>query len=844
MKQNVCMTSEFTFLCPLPQGIHARPASHMASLASQFTATCILTNLRSGAEADVKSVLSIIAAGVRQHDECRVRVSGDDEQAAGDALQRFIRSELPRCDEPLPEMEENDRSRTLPRGLQAAGLKAHFGVPVGRGAGHGKVVIIGGVSLLPELGKQPAAQPEWEQARMEQAMAAVGARIQKKLASRLQPIERAVLQAHLAILGDFQMKDKLAELIAQGRSAGEAVIEACEFFGKLLQKSGSSYIGERALDVQDICFDLLEEIYGVPVQAAPELNGPSVIVTGNLRPQQLLALDRSRVQALVLEAAGVTSHAMILARTLGIPAVVGIKDAARLLRPGEEVVVDASRGFMLPGWPEPVRRFYEREEDMMRRRRAALVRFAGAPAVTTDGHRIEAGANISSTVELAQAFENGADGIGLYRTEMLFAARDCAPSEEEQFAAYVQAAQAAGGKPVILRTADIGGDKPLAYLKMPTEENPFLGYRGVRLYAEHRELIRTQMRAMVRASAFGRVQVMAPMVSSVEEVRWMKAELGAIREELTALKIGFDARMPLGVMIEVPAAGSLIEALCREADFFSIGTNDLLQYFFAADRTNARVAGLANARNPGFLTFLKQIVEGAHRHGKWIGMCGEMAADLVNLTLLIGLGLDEISVPGVEIPAIKERIAGLSRTHCQKLLAEAIACQSEAEVEALLRQSTAGPDRSLLGRELILLDSQSASKEEALREIVSAFFADGRTLDADRLEEAIWARESLYSTGLGHGFAIPHCKSDSVSTDAIGLLKLKEPVEWGSLDGQPVRMVILLAAHESEAAGGQLQVFARLARKLMDEGFRERLMEARDTEAVLEYLREELEIPG
>ncbi|HWZ46414.1 MAG TPA: phosphoenolpyruvate--protein phosphotransferase [Candidatus Saccharimonadales bacterium] len=841
------MTSEFTFLCPLAHGIHARPASHLANLANRFAATCVLTNLRTGAVADGKSVLSIIAAGVGLHDECRIHLRGADEQVACEALQRFIETDLPGCDAPLLELADGHHSQRLPHALQGAGLKAHFGTPVGRGVGQGRVVVIGGVSLPPELNDQPSAQPEWEQARATSAMTAISARIQKKLTGHLPPLEKALLQAHLAILGDIQMRDKLAELILQGRSAGQAVIEAGTYFSNLLQQSGSSYIGERALDVQDICFDLLEEIYGVQVQATPQLHGPSVIVTGSLRPQQLLALDRKRMQALVLEAAGTTSHAMILARSLGIPAVVGIKDAVRSFRTGEEVIVDANRGFALPGGAAPVRRFYEHEENMMRRRQASLARYAMAPAVTSDGHRIEVGANVSSTAELGPAFENGADGIGLYRTEMLFAVRDHAPSEEEQFTAYVQAVQAAGGKPVILRTVDIGGDKPVAYLELPAEENPFLGYRGVRIYAEHPKLIRTQMRAMLRASAFGRVQMMAPMVSSVGEVRWMRAQLGAIREELTAANIAFDASMPLGIMIEVPSAGFLIGPLCREADFFSLGTNDLLQYFFAADRTHAKVSGLASGRNPGFLAFLKQIVEGAHRHGKWVGMCGEMAADLVNLPLLIGLGLDEISVSGSEIPVIKERIAGLSFAHCQELLAQAMASQDATECEALLRQpNPGGADRasvSLLERELIVLDSQSASKEEAVREIVSMFFVQGRTQDADLMEEAIWARESVYSTGLGYGFAIPHCKTDSVSSNAIGILKLQQPVEWGSLDGEPVRMVVLLAARESDTNGLHLQVFSRLARNLMEEEFRERLMRAERPEEVVEYLRRELEIP-
>jgi fructose-specific PTS system IIA-like component len=466
-----------------------------------------------------------------------------------------------------------------------------------------------------------------------------------------------------------------------------------------------------------------------------------------------------------------------------------------------------------------------------------------APAITADGRMIEVAANLSSAEELAPAFANGADGIGLFRTEMLFAGREQPPSEDEQFEVYAQAARAARGRAVMLRTFDIGADKPVSYFKLPAEGNPFLGYRGVRIYEEHRELLCAQLRAILRASAFGRVHMMVPMVAALEEVLWVKARLAEVRQDLRDRQIAFDPAMPVGIMIEIPSVAFILDQLCEEVDFFSIGTNDLVQYFLAVDRGNPKVGRLTNVRHPAFLRFLKQIVDEVRKGGKYIGMCGEMAGDISNLPLLLALGLDEISVASFEIPILKERVSRLTVSASQNLLASALKCKGVAEVESLLAGAALnGPDCPLLDQDLVVLGSKSESKEEAIREIINAFYIRARTNDPDRLEEAVWSREDVYSTGLGHGFAIPHCKTDAVVTGSIGVLKLSKPVEWGALDGQPVHTVILLAAPESGANGKHMQIFSQLARKLMSEEFRSQFMQANDPNAVLGYLMEELAI--
>ncbi len=839
MTQNACAAPEFTFVCPLPNGFHARPASHLASVANDFLSDCVLTNVRNGSVANMKSVLSIIAADIRWNDECSVRIQGSDEQVACAALRRFVGKDLPAYDEPLTDLLKHETTRGLPRSLRSAGVKAYFGLPVSRGIAQGRAVIIGAAKVQSEPAGANGLDPAWESEQVKESIAAVCSRIRNKLVGQVSATETGILQAHLAILGDVSFMDKLLQGVGQGYSAAQAVMSAGEFFSDLLRRSENPYTRERALDIQDICLELLEDVRGTGSKSPVELKEPSAIIADNLTPQQLLALDRRWIGALVLESAGTTSHTVILARSLGIPTLVGAKNVGELAA-GQDVLVDANRGFVVAELTDAVRKFYERESKKLQRRRAALASYAMRPAITRDGQVLEIAANVSSAEELTAVFLDGADGIGLFRTEMLFLGREHVPSEEEQFEVYAQAARDAKGKPVILRTIDIGGDKPLPYLNMPAEANPFLGYRGVRVYAEHQELLEVQLRAILRASAFGRIQLMVPMVSAMEEVLWIKAKIAQVQEDLRSRQISFDPSMPVGIMIEIPSVAFILEQLCRELDFFSIGTNDLSQYFLAVDRDNSRVAGLSNVRHPGFLSFLQHIVTGVHKHGKWVGMCGDMAADLRHLPLLVALGLDEISVPAAEIPIVKERIARLAVPDCQKLLLQATACQRAAEVELCLDREPNGASRSLLDRELVLLDGEIDSKEEAIREIVDVFYVEGRTDDPDRLEEAVWARESVYSTGLGHGFAVPHCKTDAVSAGSIGILKLRRPVDWGAVDGKPVQFVILLAARESDSNGAHLRVFSRLARNLMNEEFRVQLLQAQDRETVLSRLSEEL----
>ncbi|HVP12203.1 MAG TPA: phosphoenolpyruvate--protein phosphotransferase [Phycisphaerae bacterium] len=838
-------TCEHTFRCPLPNGLHARPASLLAEVAGKFTAEVALLNERSGMNANAKSVLAIVAADVKLADSCRLRIGGADAEAARAALVEFIANVLPGCDEALPATAAG-RLMVLPRSLRKAEVNWHAGTAICPGVGRGTVVIAGGLTLPADLRDEPAGPREQEQEKVSRAITAVRAAMEARLAGRLSATERGILQAHVSVVGDVALADKISELVSAGCSAGQAIIQAAHHFADTLRTAATVYVRERAVDVEDICLQLLEQVYGgrftVPGIA---LTKPSVVVAENLTPRQLLAMDKSLLKALVLEHAGVTSHAAILARSFNVPTLTGVAEVRANLRAGQEAIVDANLGIVITEVTALVERYYERELRKLRRHRERLTRYAHSPGLTRDGRRLEVAANVSTVEELSPAFEQGAEGVGLFRTEMLFMDRAASPSEEEQFAVYVRAARTAGQRPVIIRTIDIGGDKPVPYLNLPQEANPFLGYRGVRIYPEHGRVINDQLRAIIRASAFGKIWLMVPMISTVDEVRWIKARVAEIQDGLKAAGAAFDPAMRIGIMVEVPSTAFIIDQLAAEVDFFSIGTNDLTQYFLAVDRDSDKVADLYSSHHPAFLRLLAKIVDDAHRAGGWVGLCGEMARDPRDLPLLIGLGLDEISTAAPQMPALKAAIADLAAADCRALLEKAMTLRTLAEVEELLGAfRTGGAGRGLLEGELVTIGSDSDSKEEAIKEIVDAFYATGRTDAPLAVEEAIWAREAVYSTGLGHGFAIPHCKTDAISVNSIGLARLAHPIEWGSLDGQPVHCVILLAMRESDQEGAHMKVFSKLARKLMHEAFRARLLAATDRETVLRCLAEELEIPA
>jgi fructose-specific PTS system IIA-like component len=832
------------FICPLPNGVHARPASLLEEVSRNFTSEIILLNQRTGRTVSAKSVLAIISADIRHNDSCELTVSGVDEQEAMSRMTVFVDNTLPHCDDAPSLIPALNGKSHLPLVLQNTDVTVCHGTPVVPGVAQGRVVQAGGFKIPASLSMNGVTDSAAEWRVLDEALTNLIALYDRQLASAKKKIEIELLKAHRAIARDSEFHSQLHDAVVKNkRTAAGAIAGAEAHFSKMLFDSGSEMLRGRALDIQDVCFQLLRQVHGDAVGSmAIRLDADSIVVAESLTPGQFLAFDRNFLKGLVLAHAGTTSHTVILARSFGIPTLTGVSDLASARSGNQEAVIDADAGVLLTNLTETARRYYAMEQRRLTGRQTRVQQFAARPAATQDGHRIEIGANIASAGAATAAFDAGAEGVGLFRTEMLFLDRESAPDEAVQFEAYRSVLKAAKNFPVIIRTLDIGGDKPLDYLNLPAEENPFLGFRAVRIYPKFEPMFRTQVRALVRASAHGKLKLLLPMIATVDEARWVKKIISEEQAKCAAEKIPFDNAMPVGAMIELPAAAFAMDALCRELDFFSIGSNDLLQYLMAADRANASVAGLYNPLQPAFLRLLKQITDAARANKKWIGLCGEMGGQTKFLPLLAGFGLNEISASTPAIAGLKAELAGLKFADCQQLLAAALGCATAGEVMALLENFSSRRTAALIDPELVIVDSDAATKEEAIKQAVDRLYILGRTEDSRAVEEAIWRREQTYSTGFGHGFAIPHCKTNAMRFNSLVLLKLKSPVKWNSLDGRPVRVVILFAVRETNSATEHMKVFAKLARQVMNENFRARLENESDAGALCAVLREKLEI--
>ncbi len=518
-----------------------------------------------------------------------------------------------------------------------------------------------------------------------------------------------------------------------------------------------------------------------------------------------------------------------------------MRDAFHKLAGGEEIVLDARRGLvMLPPLSERVRRYYDFEMHLSARREAQVAGTMLQPGASADGQKLEVGANAASLADVETAFRHGAEGIGVLRTEILFVNRAELPSEDEQAALYTAVLRAAGGKPVIIRTLDAGGDKPLPSLPMPEEENPFLGYRAVRMYDDMPGVIDAQIRAVLRASAAGPARIMFPMISTVAEMRSLRARVQRCRDALLEEGVPVGESVPVGMMIEVPSVLLTMDQFCTCADFFSIGSNDLTQYLLAVDRGNEKLRGLYSPWQPALLRGLELAVREARRFGRWIGICGEMAGYEPALPFFVGIGIDEISVGPGRVPWLKAALRRLSSEECREVTRKALATETSAEAERLLSSFVRDPGRMrLASADLIEIDSPAGTKEEAIRGVVALLDAAGRVDNADRVEEAVWQREATFSTGLGFGFAIPHCRSSHVVAASVAVLRTSRPVPWKD-DEDPVSVVILIAVPENEGTDRHLRIIARLARRLMHEDFRAGLLETKSTGALLELLDREI----
>lgn len=492
-----------------------------------------------------------------------------------------------------------------------------------------------------------------------------------------------IFQVHLDLVEDPVLRDAVVQKITkQHKNAELALEEVSAEIQKTFQSIDDDFFRERSADIKDVCRKIMLALKGMEENSLSGIRGKTVLFADQLTPSDTASMDLEFVTGFVTRTGGENSHVAIMARSMGLPALVGVGSSLNEVKAGDDVIIDALDGRIVVSPDEKTARLYSSREKKYRRHLDMLKQTKGLPAETADGFQVRLYANAGNLEDIKQAAFEGAEGIGLLRSEFLYMESDHLPTEEEQFTAYKSVAELCGGE-VIIRTLDIGGDKALSYFPFEQEENPFLGWRAIRISLERRDIFRTQLLAILRASAFGKVCVMYPMIISVGELEEANAVLSECKEELTRRGTAFDPAIKTGIMVETPAAVICADDLAQRADFFSIGTNDLTQYLLAVDRGNRKIAPLYNSFHPAVIRSIRSVIQAGHRHGIRVGMCGEFAGNEDAVPLLLGFGLDEFSVSPSRIPEIRHLIRASRRDEAQTISERACQCVSAEEIRGL-----------------------------------------------------------------------------------------------------------------------------------------------------------------
>ena len=563
------------------------------------------------------------------------------------------------------------------------------GIPASPGIVFGKALVLKEEKIVLDTQKISEDQVEAEVARFyagrEAAVEQLNSIHQRALKS-LGEEKAAIFEGHLMILEDEELEEEIIDYLRSNKvNASVAASKIIDQQVEMLSEIDDEYLKERAGDIRDIGNRLIKNILGMHIVDLGDITEESILVAYDLTPSETAQLNLEKVLGFITDIGGRTSHTSIMARSLELPAIVGTNDVTARVNTGDYLILDAvnNRVYVNPTQAEIDE--LKTLEAKLAEEKAELAKLKDLPAVTLDGHKVDVVANIGTIRDCEGAHRNGAEGVGLYRTEFLFMDRDQLPSEEEQFIAYKEVVEAMDGRLVVLRTMDIGGDKELPYLNLPKEMNPFLGWRAVRIALDRREILHAQLRAVLRASAFGKLAVMFPMIISVEEIRELKSVLETLKAELRAEGKAFDENIQVGVMVETPSAAVNAKFLAKEVDFFSIGTNDLTQYTLAVDRGNELISHLYNPMSPSVLGLIKQVIDASHAEGKWTGMCGELAGDERATLLLLGMGLDEFSMSAISVPHIKKLVRSVSYQEAKALADEALQKPTTAEIEQLIQ---------------------------------------------------------------------------------------------------------------------------------------------------------------
>ncbi len=495
--------------------------------------------------------------------------------------------------------------------------------------------------------------------------------------------KEAIFEGHIMLLEDEELEEEIIAFIKDNNASAEYAIHSIiEEQAQTLESLDDEYLKERATDIRDIGSRFVKNALGINIVSLSDIDEQVILVANDLTPSETAQINLEFVLGFITDIGGRTSHTSIMARSLELPAIVGTNDITQRIQNGDMLLLDAINNEIVINPSDDELAKFKAVRDAFLSEKEELAKLKDLPAITLDGHRVEVCGNIGTVKDCDGVNRNGGEGVGLYRTEFLFMDRTALPTEDEQYKAYKEVAEAMNGQAVIVRTMDIGGDKDLPYLDLPKEMNPFLGWRAVRISLDHREILRDQLRAILRASAHGKLRIMFPMIISVEEIRELKSALEQYKAELWAEGTPFDKNIEIGVMVETPAAAAIAHHLAKEVDFFSIGTNDLTQYTLAVDRGNELISHLYNPLSPAVLTVIKQVIDASHKAGKWTGMCGELAGDEKATLLLVGMGLDEFSMSAISLPRVKKIIRNANFAEVKAMAEEALMLPTAAEIAA------------------------------------------------------------------------------------------------------------------------------------------------------------------
>lgn len=560
------------------------------------------------------------------------------------------------------------------------GISASNGIAIGKAF----ILKIGDIEIIKETIKDGEEENQRFITALEKGKKQLS-KIMKDAKEKLGEEKSKIFEAHLFMLDDPEFTGQVSEkILKQKINAEYALKSTSEELVAIFEQIEDDYMRERVADIKDVTNRILRILTGNEGISISEIEEESILIGYDLTPSDTAQIDKNKILGFATEIGGVTSHSAIIARSIGIPSVLGVGKEIKEIKNGELIILDGNKGLIITNPDDEKINLYKKQIEGEKKLQKILGKYKNIEVITLDGRKVEVASNIGSIEDSENALKNGAEGIGLFRTEFLYMASSELPEEEFQYNAYKEVLEKMGGKPVIIRTLDIGGDKKLSYLTIDEEMNPFLGYRAIRLCLHRKDIFKTQLRALLRASYYGNLKIMFPMIANLQELREAKSILEECKEELRKESIAFNENIKVGIMVEIPSAAIMSDVLAKEVDFFSIGTNDLIQYTIAVDRMNEKVSYLYDFFNPAVLRLINNVIVNGHKEGKFVGMCGEMAGKKELIPLLLGMGLDEFSMSASSILKAKKLITELNYEDCKKIVSKVMEMKTAEEIKVFL----------------------------------------------------------------------------------------------------------------------------------------------------------------